>query len=182
MAYATQIMQHDSSIDQRPQKCLEILLRAEKEGDEIIADVLSAIAKHDAKGVELKAEAASLRVARGEKQHFRRNVRDDHECIQGIRPHMADDDYSIDDDGESDDSGLPKTPAGEEHLHNSRSLQQRLRDCYLTLHRVKFLQGDMYHWMGESKVAEEATSYKAADEIRSKILKCAFRSFRAVSE
>ena len=59
-------MQHDVSIDHRPRKCLEILLRAEKDVDEIIADVLSAITKHDAEGVELNAEAASLRAARGE--------------------------------------------------------------------------------------------------------------------
>ena len=96
---------------------------------------------------------------------------------------MVGDDSSLDDDDESsDDSGLPKTRAGEEHLHKSRALQQRLRDCYLTLHRVRFLQGDMYHWMGESKVAEEATSYKAADEIRGKILKCTFCSHQVVSE
>lgn len=50
--------------------CLEILLRAEKEADEIISDVLSVIEKHDAKGTKLKAEAASLRAARGEKQAF----------------------------------------------------------------------------------------------------------------
>jgi E3 ubiquitin-protein ligase SHPRH len=182
MATATQIMQHDDSIDQRPQKCLEILLRAEKEADEITADVLSVIAKHDAKGVQLKAEAASLHAARGEKQHIRRNVRNNHGGTQGTRPHIVDDDSSIDEDDESDDSGLPKTQAGEEHLHKSRALQQRLRDCYLTLHRVKFLQGDMFHWIGKSKGAEEATSYKAAEETRSKILQCAFRSYRVVSE
>jgi len=183
MAYATQMMQHDVSIDQRPQKCLEMLLRAEKEAEELIAEVLSAITKHDAKGVELKAEMASLRAARGKEQLFKRNVKYNHGCIQGIRPHMDDDDSSIDDDNdESDDSGLPKTPAGEEHLHKSRALQQRLRDCYFALHRVKFLQGDMYHWMGGSKVAEEATSYKAADEIRGKILKCTFCSHQVVYE
>jgi len=174
MVTATQIMQHDVSLDQRPQKCLEILLRAEKEADETISDVLSTITKHDAKGVQLKAEAASLRTTRGEKQAFRKNVRGDHRATEGIRPHVVDDHSSIDDDEESDESGLPKTPAGEEHLHKSRGLQQRLRDCYLTLHRVKFLQGDMYHWMGESKIAEEVVSYKAADEIRSKLLKCLF--------
>lgn len=70
MIIATQIMQHDAGFEGRPQKCLEILLRAETEADEIISDVLSVIAKHDAKGAELKAEAASLRVARGEKQAF----------------------------------------------------------------------------------------------------------------
>ena len=80
-------------------------------------------------------------------------------------------------DNESDDGGLPKTPASDEHLHKSRALQQRLRDCYLTLHKVKFLQGDIYHWMGASKVAEEEIAYGAADGIRKKLLKCMFLSF-----
>jgi len=91
----------------------------------------------------------------------------------GVRRHVK----PNDDGDESDNSGLPKTPAGEEHVHKSRALQQRLRDCYLTLHRVKFLQGDMYHWMGERKVVEELGAYKAADELRSKLLKCAFTSY-----
>ena len=64
MVNATQIMQHDVGIDQRPQNCLEILLQAEREADEVIADVLSAITNHDAVGVELKAEAALLRAER----------------------------------------------------------------------------------------------------------------------
>ena len=68
MTTATQLMQHNVGIEERPQKCLEILLRAEIEGDEIISDVLSVIAKHDVKGAKLKAEAASLRAARGEEQ------------------------------------------------------------------------------------------------------------------
>jgi len=68
MATATQMMQHDVGLEGRPQKCLEILLRADKEADEMISDVLSVIAKHDVQGAKLKAEAASLRAARGEKQ------------------------------------------------------------------------------------------------------------------
>ena len=85
-------------------------------------------------------------------------------------------------DNESDDGGLPKTPAGDEHLHKSRALQQRLRDCYLTLHKVKFLQGDIYHWMGESKVVEEEVAYGAADGIRKKLLKCMFFSYSSYIE
>ncbi|KAH9964865.1 SNF2 family N-terminal domain-containing protein [Russula dissimulans] len=149
MATATQIMQHDVGLDERPQRCLEILLRAEKEVQEMISDILSVIADHDAKEVELKAKAAALRAEIGVSRHMEPK----------------------DDDDESDNGGLPKTPAGEEHIHKSRALQQRLRDCYLTLHRVKFLQGDIYHWMGERKVVEEAVAYKAAEELRSKLLK-----------
>ena len=71
MVNVAQIMQHDVGLDQRPQKCLEILLQAEREADEVIADVISAITFHDAKGVELKTQVASLRAKRGKKQAFR---------------------------------------------------------------------------------------------------------------
>ena len=52
MVNATQIMQHDAGIYQRSQKCLDILLQAEREADEVITDVLSAITDHDAEGIE----------------------------------------------------------------------------------------------------------------------------------
>jgi E3 ubiquitin-protein ligase SHPRH len=79
MVTATQIMQHDVGLDRRPKRCLEMLLQAEREADEVITDVLSAITDHDAKGVELKAEAALLRAERGEKQAFGKNEVDDME-------------------------------------------------------------------------------------------------------
>ncbi len=186
MVNATQIIQHNFGIDQRPQKCLEILLRAEREADEVILDVLSAVTDHDAKGVALKAEAASLRAERGRKQVFGDNAVRDFECTQGTGRHENHDDpfSTIDDvsDNESDDGGLPKTPVGDEHLHKSRALQQRLRDCYLTLHKVKFIQGDMYHWMGEFKAVEEELAYKAADGIRKKLLKCMSLSYSSDAE
>ena len=169
-------MQYNEGLDQREEKCLEILLRAEKEADEVIWDVLSAIAEHDASGVKLKAEAASVRAARDERQTPEHERKGQPGAVEGNNRDIEDDQSTFDGNNESDDGGLPKTPAGEEHLHKSRALQQRLRDCYLTLHRVKFLQGDVYHWMGELKVAEEAAAYKAADGLRSKMLKCEFFS------
>ena len=181
MVNATQIMQHDAGIDQRSQKCLEILLEAEREADEVIADVLSAITDHDAEGVELKAEAASLRAKRGKKQAFRDNEAYEFEGAEGSRlDGLLDDGFSASDDesnNELDDGGLPKTPAGDEHLHKSRAMQQRLRECYLTLHKVKFIQGDMYHWVGESMAVKELLAYKAAEGIRKKLLKCMFLSY-----
>jgi len=184
MANATQIMQYDVGIDQRPQNCLEILLQAEREADEVIADVLSAIKDHDAEGVELKAEAAWLRAERRKRQGFGDNEVYDFEGTKDIRRDGLLDDSVPNDEGdnESDDSGLPKTPTGDEHLHKSRALQQRLRDCYLTLHKVKFIQGDMYHWMGESKAVNEELAYKAADGIRKKLLKCMFLSYSPDAE
>ncbi len=176
MAIATQIMQHNPRLDRREEKCLEILLQAEKEADCVISEVLSNIADHDAEGERLIAEAAARSASRREKQASRQNaghIRGDGEGDgrqEDYRSSMFDDD----DDNLSEYEGLPKTAAGEEHVHKSRALQQRLRECYLTLHRVKFLQGDVYHWMGESKAGEEAAAYGVADGLRNKLLKCMF--------
>ena len=169
MAIATQIMQHDPRLDRAEEKCLEVLLRAEKEADCVIAEVLSSITDHDAEGEKLVAEAVALRAARREKQD------EGHICGDDNGDGRQEDHHSSmfdEDNNFSDYEGLPKTVAGEEHVHKSRALQQRLRECYLTLHRVKFLQGDVYHWMGESKAGEEAAAYGAADGLRSKLLKC----------
>jgi hypothetical protein len=82
MVNATQIMQHDVGIDQRPKNCLEILLQAEGEADEVIAEVLSAITDHDAEGVELEAEAARLRAERRKRQAFGDNEVYDFEALK----------------------------------------------------------------------------------------------------
>ena len=174
MATATQIIQHNPRLDHREENCLEILLQAEKEADGIITEVLSSIADHDVEGEKLMAEAATLRAARAKiqaKQHAGHNCEDESDERQ------TDHRSSTFDDDLSDHEVLPKNVAGEEHLHKSRALQQRLRECYLALHRVKFLQGDVYHWMGEPKAVEEAAAYAAADELRSKLLKCMFSSY-----
>lgn len=169
MVTAAQIIQHSPSVDHREEKCLEILLQAEKEADGVISEVLSSIADHDAEGQKLIAEAAALRGKRREirvRQHAENNCGDEGDERQT-------DHYSstFDDDDLSDYEALPKNVAGEEHLHKSRALQQRLRECYLAQHRAKFLQGDVYHWMGESKAGEEAAAYAAAEGLRSKLLK-----------
>jgi E3 ubiquitin-protein ligase SHPRH len=171
MAVATQIMQHNPRLDDAEETCLEILLQAEKEADSLISEVLSSIAGHDVEWEKLTAEAAALRATRREIQASRQHRGHDDE-------HQKDHRSSIDDDNDLlDFEWLPKTVAGEEHVHKSRALQQRLRECYFTLHRVKFLQGDVYHWIGESKDVEEAAAYEAAGGIRSKLLKCMFLIF-----
>lgn len=175
MATATQIIQHNPRVDHREENCLETLLQAEKEADDVISEVLSSIVDHDAKGEKLIAEAAALRAARAEiqaRQHAGHDGED-----KGNERQTDHRSSTFDDDDLSDYEVLPKNVAGEEHLHKSRALQQRLRECYLTLHRVKFLQGDVYHRTGESKAGEEAAAYAAAEGLRSKLLKCMFFSY-----
>ena len=84
MITSTQIMQYDVGLHQREEKCSEILLRAEKEADQVVLDVLSAIADHDANGIKLKAEAASLRAARGEKRASEQGVGDNQQPLKAM--------------------------------------------------------------------------------------------------
>ena len=45
------------------------------------------------------------------------------------------------------------------------------RESRVTLHRVKFLQGDVYHVLGGSNAAAEDAAYAAAEDIRRGLLK-----------
>jgi len=62
-----------------------------------------------------------------------------------------------------------KTTPEEEQAVRRRSLNQRLRETRLVLHRIKFLQGDVYHVLDNQHSSEE--SYGVANEIRRELLK-----------
>lgn len=74
-----------------------------------------------------------------------------------------------------EESLLLRSPAGEEYKKIRSALQNRLRECRLTLHRVKFFQGDVYHCLGGDYSASEDAAYDAAEEIRRELLKGLFR-------
>ena len=73
---------------------------------------------------------------------------------------LSDPNDGVDDPEEKD---LPKTPA-DEHRIKRRAIKVRLREGQLVLHRVKFLQGDVYHVLGKSD--EEDATYQAAERFR----------------
>jgi E3 ubiquitin-protein ligase SHPRH len=73
-----------------------------------------------------------------------------------------------------EDADLPHSLVGEDHRKKRGALQLRLRECRLTLHRAKFLQGDIYHILGSS--AEEDAAYSAAEKIRQNLLGGEFRA------
>ena len=130
----------------------------------------------------MKAEASRLRQARArasspevtvtqkgkgkERERFSDDGNDEDE----------DEDEGIEHDSEVDpeEKDLPKTPAGEEHRIKRRAIKQRLREGQLVLHRVKFLQGDVFHVLGKS--ADEDTAYQAAETLRHGLLKSPFIS------
>ena len=158
----------DETIENRYQSSLKILQAAEKEADKYIEDIRDTLAKHDAKGKEMKEEAARLRQERAEEPL------DDNEKGKGKERDMRDEDVGPDaeDDADEEDleeKGLPKTPAGEEHRHKRAALKQRMREGRLLLHRVHFLLGDIHHVLGDT--AMEEVSYERAERLRRELLR-----------
>jgi E3 ubiquitin-protein ligase SHPRH len=142
---------------------LDHLILAEQEIDHIIDDIKTALAEHHVEGEALKTEARALRESR--QQDFPETGKG--KGKQAMSP-FNDEEGDIDD---LEDRDLPKNPAGEEHSIRRRALQQRLRECLMVLHRVKFLQGDIYHVLGASQSDKEDASYAAAETLRKDLLK-----------
>jgi E3 ubiquitin-protein ligase SHPRH len=158
-----QLQQHNEDDRIRYQHSLETLLLAEKEANKLIEETKTAIAEHEAKGDALKKEAATLRELRNSEPTEQSNDKG-----KGKAPERETTPSS---DMAAEDDDLPKTPAGQEHGIKRRALQQRLRECHVTLHRVKFLQGDVYHVLGGQHSTAEDEAYAAAEEIRRDLLK-----------
>lgn len=68
-----------------------------------------------------------------------------------------------------DEDDLPRNAAGEEHRVKRRAFQQRLRECQITLHKVCFLKGDVYHVLGNME--EETSAYEKAEALRRVLLR-----------
>ena len=134
---SAELLQHHEADHRRYQHALETLLLAEKETNLLIDDVTAAIATHDEKGEVLKKEAAILRAA-----HDRNSSPgpDEVDSGKGKGKAVEKTDSTSPINGDGEDGDLPRTPAGEEHAIKRRTLQVRLRECRVTLHKVKFLQ------------------------------------------
>ncbi|KAF9221774.1 hypothetical protein BS17DRAFT_757183 [Gyrodon lividus] len=172
-----QLQQHHSDDRDRYQRTLEHLLAAETEVNELMGDIKATIAQHHTKGEALKNGAQVLRESR------RMNVPSDSQAEKDSgkgkgkekdpeREFMPLTDLDVDaDEDDIEDRGLPKTPAGEEHRIKRSALQARLRECMMVLHRVKFLQGDVYHILGSSCSEKEDGAYGDAESMRKDLLK-----------
>ena len=66
MSTTAQLRQHQEENEFRYRAALEILLAAEKEGNQLIDDINAALAVHSEKGAAIKAEAAKLRAERSQ--------------------------------------------------------------------------------------------------------------------
>ncbi|KAI0321149.1 SNF2 family N-terminal domain-containing protein [Amylostereum chailletii] len=163
LARCAQLTQHAKHIQARHHKSAEILLQAEKEANQLIEDIKTELAHHNEKGEALKREVVALGAAR--KQH---STADN---LKAKGKGRAASPSTDSEDNDSEDGDIPDTPAGKEHKHKKHGMQSRLREADLSLHRVKFLQGDVYHVLGEGKAVEEARAYAAAEELRRQLLK-----------
>ncbi|KAJ6581273.1 SNF2 family N-terminal domain-containing protein [Mycena capillaripes] len=154
-----QLQQH--GVDKnRYQHCLETLLLAEKETTQLIEEIESIIATHEAnsglhQAQEPEADASTSPDDKGKGKQRERS----------LSP-LSDLESNIDQD--DDNAG---TSAAKAHRSKRHALKQRLRDGQLVMHRVKFLQGDAYHMLGASQSAAENTAYGEAETIRRAILK-----------
>jgi len=168
-----QLEQQDETVPNRYQNALRTLKIAEAESKKHIDEIKDVLSRHDAKGKILKEEAARLRQERQEKSGEQETPFDDK---KGKRKAHDIEDEREEDGGEEDpeEKGLPKTPAGEEHRVKRRALKMRLRESYVTLHRVKFLQGDVNHVLGDSE--QEDVAYQAAEQLRRDLLKGVYDS------
>lgn len=140
-----------------------MLLKADNEATKLIKDIQTAIDEHTAAGKKLMDGAAE-----------RRDTRDSLEKAAGSSSKGKGKAREITEDIDSldgDDDGLPKTADAEEHQIKRRALQQRLRECQITLHRVHFLKGDVYHSLGESHSDDESAAYATAEDLRRILLR-----------
>ncbi|KAI0702634.1 SNF2 family N-terminal domain-containing protein [Earliella scabrosa] len=164
-----QLVQREEQNKNRYRQALDLLIEAEQEADKMMADVKEAIAQHTKEGEKLKEETAQLRAAR------RKGSADDQQAEgdKGKGKGRANGDTPEVDlqDLEADEEGIPRNPAGDAHRAKSTSLSQRLRENRIVLHKIKFLQGDVYHVLGKSYENAENEAYAAAQELRSLLLK-----------
>lgn len=160
MVKSAQLLQKDETDKNRYQRVRDKLQEAETEVQQLIQELQNALADHDMKGKALKAEPVD------------RQSKSD-PMGKGKGQDIIDAGDAV--DGDDDEQGLPKTPAGDEHLTKRRAIKHRLREGFLVLHKVKFLQGDIHHVLGKS--TEEDAAYQVAEELRRQLLRgmdCSF--------
>ncbi|KAI0641041.1 SNF2 family N-terminal domain-containing protein [Trametes meyenii] len=166
MASLAQLLQQDETNRNRYREALDVLLNAEKDAEKLVADLSDVLAEHAKEGEKLKEETARLREARG---HARgpHNNSDDTGKGKGRARSNTPEYENLD----ADDEGLPRNTVGEAHRGKSTALLGRMREARIALHKVKFLQGDVYHVLGEQYGNQENEAYASAEELRRALLK-----------
>ncbi|KNZ77948.1 hypothetical protein J132_02888 [Termitomyces sp. J132] len=162
-----QLQTHDDNDPERFQRALNTLLEAEKDAQSLVDEAQVALSKYVAKKQRRKNEANRA----GEN-----DAEEISEKVKGKRRQLSEeeeiDKLSESDDDSEDEEDLLGKGTGE-RAKKRGALQNRLRECRITLHRAKFLQGDMYHAIGADNVnlADEDAAYSAAESIRRGLLR-----------
>ncbi|KAJ7746946.1 SNF2 family N-terminal domain-containing protein [Mycena maculata] len=157
-----QLQQHGQDKN-RYQHCLETLLLAEKETTKLVEEIESTIATHEAnRSFLLKQEQETEQEPRNTSTPNDKGKGKERE--RSLSP-LSDLESDDDADDTSDNS------AAKAHRAKRNGLKHRLRESQLVMHRVKFLQGDVYHMLGETQSEAEAAAYGAAETIRRSLLK-----------
>ena len=169
-----QLIQHHKGLDNRFQRSLEVLQKAEKALNDLLQDINAELADHEAKCDELKKQANNnkegndkmvidvpISASNGKGKAKERGPSVSADSITESTVDVLD----------NADGDLPNTPAGEAFRLRRLALHGPLRDCRVTLHQIKFLQGDVYHTLGPRHSADEDECYAMAEEIRRGILK-----------
>lgn len=125
---------------------LQMLQNAEGDISQLIEELENAIRRYSGKGKASKTPVDSEALNNGPTSNNKENG---HETS----PHEE----------------KTTTSLEEEKAVRRRTLNQRLRETRLVLHRIKFLQGDVYHVLDNQYSSEE--SYGIANEIRRELLK-----------
>ncbi|KAJ7460553.1 SNF2 family N-terminal domain-containing protein [Mycena latifolia] len=152
-----QLQQH--GVDKnRYQHCLETLLLAEKETTQLIEEIESTIANHEANGpqdqeTDPEADTTASPTEKGKGKERERSL------------------SPLSDLESDDEDDASRTPAAKAHRIKRHALKHRLREFQLVMHRVKFLQGDAYHMLGDSQAEAENAAYGEAETIRRTLLK-----------
>ncbi|KAF8196665.1 SNF2 family N-terminal domain-containing protein [Mycena galopus ATCC 62051] len=151
--------QHGGADKSRHQRCLETLLLAEKEAKQLIEEIESTLATHEANknlpdAQEMETDPIPSPDTKGKGKERERSL----SPLSDIESNESDDDNA-------------QTPAVKEHRSKREALKKRRREANLVMHRVQFLLGDAYHMLGASQSAAEDAAYAEAEKIRRDILK-----------
>ncbi|PIL26140.1 hypothetical protein GSI_11895 [Ganoderma sinense ZZ0214-1] len=169
MATLAQLTQLDEDNRNRYRQALDLLVDAEQEADKLIADLKEALVEHAKEREKLKAELrASRRQGSAETQgSASKSAEDENDKGKGKERAAGETPIDLDEDEE----GLPRNAVGEAHKAKSTYLHGRIREARMALHKIKFLQGDVYHVLGKSYEASENEAYASAEDLRRLLLR-----------
>ncbi|KAG6895597.1 hypothetical protein C0992_000477 [Termitomyces sp. T32_za158] len=155
-----QLQTHDENDPERFQRALNTLLEAEKDAQSLVDEAQAALDKYLAKKKRTEHEAGE------------NGVGESSEKARGKRRQVPEEelDELSDSDDESEDAGDMLGKGTGKPAKKRSALQNRLRECRITLHRAKFLQGDIYHALGADRSVDEDAAYGVAESIRRGLL------------